>query len=214
MRLAKDEFLANFTAGQRETIRDAIVQGLAKGTGTAEVARDIRKVIGLTAPQAQALERYRRLLAEGSSEALTSPTRDKRFDGTVRKAISGDKALTTAKIDELVEARRRKMLRYRAEQIAINESAKALNLGREEGLRQLVEASGIDPATVTREWRSLRDRRVRDTHAALDGQKTGLNGVFVSNSGARLRYPRDPKAPAHETQGCRCYTVHKIGKQP
>lgn len=212
MRTMKTEFLASFNEGQREVIRAAVTSGLETGASPIDVAREVRKVIGLTAPQAQALERYRRLLAEGSSEALTSPTRDKRFDSVVKKAIESGKPLDAAKIEQLVEARRKKMLRYRAEQIAINESAKALNLGREEGLRQTVEASGIDPALVRREWRSLRDSRVRDTHIALDGQVATMEGVFVSPSGARLRYPRDPQAPSHETQGCRCYTVHRIGK--
>lgn len=212
MRSLKDEFLTRFNGDQRETIRATITAGLETGAGPREVAREIRKVIGLTSQQAAALERYRALLRDLSSEALTSPTRDRRYDATVRKATKEGRALDADKIEEIIEARRRKMLRYRSEQIAINESARALNLGREEGLRQMVEASGIDPALVTREWRSVRDSRVRDTHIALDGQKTGLDGVFLSPSGALLRYPRDPKAPSHETAGCRCYTVHKIAR--
>lgn len=213
MNAMKNEFLTNFNEDARETLHEAITQGLAEGTNPREVARDIRQVIGLSNVQAKALVRYRQLLADLDPEALTGVTRDRRFDATVRKAIASGKALTPEQVETLVAARQRKMLKARGEAIAMNESAAALNRGREEGLRQMVEASGINPATVTREWRSLRDGRVRDTHAALDGQKTGIEGVFVSPSGAVLRFPHDPKAPRHETAGCRCYVSHKIGRQ-
>lgn len=211
MRTIRDEFLSAFNASQREVIGEVVTRGLQEGTGTREVARQVRQVIGLTKVQTGALERYAEALRNGSAEALTSPTRDRRYDATVRKAIRDGRALTERQIADMVEARRRKMLRQRADTIALNESAKALSMGREEGLRQMVEAAGIDPATVTREWRSLRDSRVRDTHIVMDGQKVGMEAVFVSPSGARLRYPRDPQAPAHETVNCRCFTIHRIG---
>lgn len=211
MRAAKDGFLDTFTETQREAIRATLVDALSRGQGPAETARDIRDVVGLSARQVEALKRYRRLLETGSSEALASPLRDKRYDGTVRKA--GAKPIAPAKIDEMVEAYRRKMIKWRSEQIALDQSAKAFAAGREEGLRQVIEQSGIDPALITREWRSVRDRRVRHTHTVMDGQRTTLEGLFVSPSGARLRYPRDPQAPLDETAGCRCRVIHRVGGQ-
>jgi hypothetical protein len=214
MRALKDEFIRPFNNDAKVTLHAVITDGLAKGTGIREVARQIRDVIGLSNVQVKALDRYRRLLADLDPEALTSVTRDRRFDGTIRKAIKDGKPLTADQIEKLVAARRRKMIQARGEAIAMNESAAALNRGREEGLRQMVEESGIDPLLVVREWRSMRDRRVRNTHIVLDGQKTGMEGVFVSPSGATLRYPRDPKGPTHETAGCRCYVRHTIKARP
>jgi F like protein len=54
-------------------------------------------------------------------------------------------------------------------------------------------------------WVSMRDNRVRETHRALDGQTVNLGTPFLSPSGAKLRFPHDPRAPIGEVAGCRCY---------
>jgi hypothetical protein len=53
-------------------------------------------------------------------------------------------------------------------------------------------------------WMSQHDDRVRETHVGLDGQTIPLGSVFVSPTGATLRYPHDPLAPIEETANCRC----------
>lgn len=57
---------------------------------------------------------------------------------------------------------------------------------------------------TTKTWISMRDGRVRDTHANMDGQTQPLGSPFVSPSGATLMFPCDPTAPIEETAGCRC----------
>jgi hypothetical protein len=211
MRTLKDEFLQGFNQDSAEVMREVIAKGLDDGTGPREVARQMRDHVGLSRPQMNALTRYRQLLGELDGEALSSVTRDRRYDATIRRAIKDGKPLTAEQIDTYVDARRRKMIKARAEFIATNESASALNRGREEGMRQMIEGTGIDPAQVTKKWQSMRDGRVRHTHSVMDGQKVqGLDGVFLSPSGATLRYPRDPKAPLAETAGCRCYISHRL----
>ncbi|MDB5724627.1 MAG: putative head morphosis protein, partial [Novosphingobium sp.] len=54
------------------------------------------------------------------------------------------------------------------------------------------------------------DKRVRDTHRGMNHQTVGQNESFVSPSGARLRYPGDPLAPAAEIINCRCWTENSI----
>lgn len=54
-------------------------------------------------------------------------------------------------------------------------------------------------------WMSRRDNRVRMTHRALDGQSVPLGSPFLSPSGAKLRFPHDPRAPIAETANCRCW---------
>jgi hypothetical protein len=110
----------------------------------------------------------------------------------------------------MVAAYRNRALRYRAETIAHSESMTALHAGQEEATRQAVEAGQLDAAAVRKRWRSTRDSKVRDTHRHLDGQSVPLNGVFVSSSGARLRYPGDERAPAAERVGCRCYVEMRV----
>jgi uncharacterized protein with gpF-like domain len=194
-------------------MREVIAKGLDAGTGPREVARQMRDHVGLSRPQMNALTRYTRMLQELDSEALTSVTRDRRYDATIRRAIKEGRPLTPEQIDTYVDARRRKMVKARAEFIATNESAAALNRGREEGMRQMIEGTGIDASQVTKTWRSMRDGRVRHTHSILDGQKVqGLDTPFLSPSGAALRYPRDPRAPLAEVAGCRCYVSHRISR--
>lgn len=54
-------------------------------------------------------------------------------------------------------------------------------------------------------WRSSHDERVRTSHRALDGKSRNEQGVFVTPTGATLRFPGDPAAPISETVNCRCY---------
>lgn len=53
-------------------------------------------------------------------------------------------------------------------------------------------------------WATSHDERVRDSHKALDGKKA-TNGVWVTPTGATLRFPGDPLAPPGETVNCRCW---------
>ncbi|WP_052372767.1 hypothetical protein [Nocardia otitidiscaviarum] len=48
------------------------------------------------------------------------------------------------------------------------------------------------------------DNRTRATHFAADGQRQPLDGEFTMASGATLRWPGDPTAPAAEVCNCRC----------
>lgn len=57
----------------------------------------------------------------------------------------------------------------------------------------------------TKTWFSQNDNRVRDTHVALNRTSVPFDSPFLSPSGAKLRYPGDPKAPIGEKAGCRCW---------
>lgn len=57
----------------------------------------------------------------------------------------------------------------------------------------------------SKRWISQRDDRVRHTHMVLDGKTVPVPAVFTSPSGAKLRYPGDPRAPMSERAGCRCF---------
>jgi hypothetical protein len=44
----------------------------------------------------------------------------------------------------------------------------------------------------------------------MDGQVQPYDGMFITGSGARLRYPGDPDGEASEIIGCRCYRSFSI----
>ena len=60
-----------------------------------------------------------------------------------------------------------------------------------------------------RVWIAGSDDRTRDTHAAANGQRCPVDGMFTVG-GHNLKWPGDRSsgAPAHETIHCRCTTAH------
>lgn len=68
------------------------------------------------------------------------------------------------------------------------------------------EVNRDDLVTITREWVSRRDGKVRGSHAPVtgaDGQVRGLDEPFIVGT-ALLMGPGDPDGPLRETANCRC----------
>lgn len=213
MRRATLEFIREFTDTQRQAVRQAITEALLEGGGPARTARAFRDAIGLTAYQEGIVRRYRRLLERGSLEALDRELRDKRFDSTVRRAARERKPLEPAQVDRMVERYRERMLRKRSEDIAITEGTRVTAEARDEAFRQAAEASGLDLSLVDEIWNSTRDQRTRDTHRAMNRQVRPFGVAFDSPSGAKLRFPGDPQAPAAEVIRCRCHKTRRIRQE-
>ncbi|RFC66457.1 hypothetical protein DYI37_03165 [Fulvimarina endophytica] len=195
----------------REVVQQVVSNGLSQGAGPREFARELRSSLGLTDKQNAAVANYERLLRAGSKEALTRELRDKRSDGPVLRAAEGGKPLTEDQIGRMVEAYRRKYLKYRTENIARTEALQAASLGRIEGMRQTLESLDLTTNDVEKTWSTSVDGRERRTHRLMNGQKVkGLDAQFQSPGGARLRFPRDPAGPADEVVMCRCAFTFRI----
>lgn len=95
--------------------------------------------------------------------------------------------------------------------IASGEVNAALFFGRHEMIAQLIDRGRLRPDWVTREWRTSRDERVRNSHVAMHGQ-VRLWGVPFSSpfSGAMLMHPHDSLAPASEVVNCRCSEIIRV----
>ena len=52
----------------------------------------------------------------------------------------------------------------------------------------------------TKIWRTAGDNRVRDSHAAIDGEEVDLNALFSNG----LKRPKDPNGRPEEVYNCRC----------
>ncbi|MBY0298997.1 MAG: phage head morphogenesis protein [Methylobacterium sp.] len=207
---------------QRQMIRSALVAGMAAGRNPRDVALDLvgridpatgkrqGGTIGLTSNQEEWVRRYADELARLDPNALTRQLRDKRFDGTVRKAIEAGRPLTAEQIAKMVAAYRNRALRHRTETIGRTEAMVSLHQSQEEATRQAIAAGQINPAMVVEIWRTTLDGRERDTHRQMNGQTVRRGQPFVSPSGARLRYPGDPRAPASEIINCRCWREVRV----
>ncbi len=211
---------------QREGIRTALTEGLARGdnprtTALSVVGRVNRVtgkreggVIGLTAQQERAAARALGELLSGEPDQLRAylarERRDKRFDRVVGKAITGSEKLDVETVNKIVGRYSDRLLQLRGEMLARTETMFALGSARNEAMRQAIVSGKVDADLVTKHWRSAGDGRVRHSHRVLNGQSVGFNDAFLSPWGNRLRFPGDPEAPISETSGCRCTVEYKI----
>ena len=107
-------------------------------------------------------------------------------------------------------------LRGRQQSIAITETqnaaetAKATEAEVLAGHRPSIVAASAAPANVTKEWVTVGDQNVRDSHVLADSQTRDVSKPF-SVEGQLLRYPGDTSlgATAANVINCRCSSVVK-----
>ena len=218
--------VTHITEDQRQGVRFALEQGLVRGQNPRSTALDVvgrvnrvtgqrgGGVIGLTLHQIEYIERARQNLASGDPKLMRQylllETRDKRADRTVMKAIREGKPITGETLQTIIMRLNNNNLRLRGEMLARTETMMALGSAREEAMRQQIDGGKIAEQDVKKRWHSAGDNRVRHTHRVLNGQAVGINELFDSPSGARLRFPGDPRAPINEISGCRCWCEYDV----
>ncbi|BEV43922.1 phage minor head protein [Afipia carboxidovorans] len=210
------QFVQAVSDDTKAMLRTSLTDSLSRGQGAKAAARGIRDMIGLTDSQAGWAINLRHKL-ENDPKGLLSEfaaggykLRDKRLDGIVRRAVKAEKPIAAGDIEKIVTAYQNRAIRWRSENIARTETLRAVQAGNFEAYQQAVEGGKITAQNVRKVWNSAHDKRVRHTHRELDGESVGLNELFVSPSGASLRYPLDPNAPLEETVNCRCNLTYRI----
>lgn len=206
----KLRLVQNVTEDQRIAMRRLISQGIAEGRNPLDIARSFRDQIGLTPRQQQAVANYRRALQNLDAGALDRELRDRRFDRTIAAAIRDGDKLTSKQINDAVQRYTERMLKYRSEVIARTEALRSVHQGVDEMYRQSIADGTLRPDSLSREWNTAHDERVRDSHAAMDGQVQPFGAPFTSGAGNILDYPGDPNAPPEETIQCRCAVGTRI----
>ena len=201
---------------QRRAVSVALQQGLIDGRNPRSVALDIvgrvargsnsraGGVIGLTAQQAGAVDKARSALISGDVAGMRAylnlGRRDKRFDSTVARAIRDGVPVSADMVARITGRYSDRLLALRGETIARTETLAALARSKEEAFRQAVDTGAVQSTQVKKRWIATKDNRTRDSHAAVDGEVVGFEGVFSNG----LAYPHEEGAPAEETINCRC----------
>lgn len=201
---------------QRVAIRAALEQGLIDGRNPRSTALDligrvsrgsngrVGGIIGLSAPQASAVDTARAALLSGDPERMRAylalTRRDRRFDATVRKAIAEGRALDQVTVSRITGRYSDRLLALRGETIARTETLGALSRSRAEAFEQAIDSGAVQRSQVKKLWIATLDDRTRDSHAAVNGEKVGLDERFSNG----LLYPHEPNAPASEVVACRC----------
>jgi hypothetical protein len=207
---------------QRDAARRALTEGMARGDNPRQTALNIvgrinaasgRReggIIGLTSPQERFVANARAELTSGDPKLLRAflerTRRDKRFDRTILNAIRDGKPLDAQTVNRIVGRYSDLLLQLRGETVARTESMASLHASQEEAFRQAIETGAVNRQDVRRVWVATKDKRTRDSHAALDGESVGLDQAFSNG----LRYPGDPNGPPEEVISCRCTLLMRV----
>lgn len=215
MSLTRVRLIREFTAEQRRATQVFLQDAFSRGLAPVAQARELRKSIGLTQRQSQAVANFRRMLTEGSnqslSQALTRKLRDRRFDPSIQAALSGRRRLTAPQIERMTDRYRERFVQFRARTIANTESLQATGQGEEEMFLQAIEAGVLVPDAVAKRWVDRDDSKVRESHRFMVVREVAtMDGLFVTGDGNRARFPGDPALPASDKINCRCRVVREI----
>lgn len=216
--------VTNLVDEEISSLRASLEAAMTRGDGPSKMALDIvgrkdpktgrRKggIIGLSAPQKQAVEAAREELSSLATMAKFKQrkSRNKNFDRYINRALKDDRPLTDKEIEAILGGYSDKLLMVRGETIGRTEAMGALHAGRREAYLQAVANGKVTLGEVYREWDSTGDTKVRHSHRALDGEQVGLDEPYISPTGARIMYPGDPDAPAEEVINCRCDETYRI----
>lgn len=156
------ELVKGISKTSRAALKRTLQEGIARGRHPARMARDLKRVLGLTERQGAALSKY--------------------WGALEKQGVPLDK------IERRVQRYADRQLKYRAQTIARTESMTAVNRGRLQLWDQLVE-DGALAETTAQEWLTSDDERVCPICAPLDGTKAKLGETFEGGFEAPPAHP-------------------------
>lgn len=181
----------------------------------ATTARRTGGMAGLPVQMSEWVESARQQLLSGDRAAmrayLTRKLRDTAYD---RFVVPGTK-LTIEQANTISRAYSARLLQSYAKQLAQTYAQQAYNAGRNHAIQQLLDNGTITQDQVQKKWRTMRDERVRHSHAVMNNQRVGFMDPFVSGLGGLLMYPGDTSLGASDADiyNCRCSLEYTISRR-
>lgn len=178
-------------------------------------ARRTGGMVGLPVQMSEWVESARQQLLSGDRAAmrayLTRKLRDTAYD---RFVVPGTK-LTIEQANTISRAYSARLLQSYAKQLAQTYAQQAYNAGRNHSIQQLLDNGTITQDQVGKKWRTMRDERVRHSHAVMNNQRVGFMAPFVSGLGGLLMYPGDTSLGASDADiyNCRCSLEYTISRR-
>lgn len=131
-------------------------------------------------------------------------------DLKIRRRLQNEMALSVMLGEDV------RKLRKRIQKVTGQTAGQAMRVARTERTRvqsqaryQAMEEAAALGVEMEQEWRT-RMVNSRETHIAMNGQRQPVGTAFQSPSGAVLRYPGDPSAPAKEVCNCHCMLIPRV----
>lgn len=206
------QLITNVTDDVRASVRRIIARGFRVGRTVDEMGREIRSLIGLTQPQATALENARlglriRLgmqngtpIGDLAAELGISEQQAKALAWRSYRIVGRTMELSDELIADRAEKYSAKMVRYRARMIARSETIQSSAAGQQELWQQAADKGIIDVNTTVQTWIVTEDDRLCEVCAAIPGMNSDgvpLGGMFQTPVGP-VEKPGDPHPQ------CRC----------
>jgi len=209
-RQSEVKLVGAITEESRTVVRQILVDGRLAGEHPRDMARRlapvVRDSIGLTPSQEKWVSNYRRALEQGDyARALGYELSSGNADRTVQSAQSRGKALSPARISEMVDAYRRNAIAYRAETIARTEAQGAAEAGAQDALRQAVDRGNVKAEELIVMWHAGPGTAdAREMHQAMDEKTVRFGEDFILPDGTAMRGPHDSRGGARHNASCRC----------
>lgn len=178
-------------------------------------ARRTGGMVGLPVQMSEWVESARQQLLSGDRAAmrayLTRKLRDTAYD---RFVVPGTK-LTIEQANTISRAYSARLLQSYSKQLAQTYAQQAYNAGRNHAIQQLLDNGTITQDQIQKKWRTMRDERVRHSHATMNNQRVGFMEPFVSGLGGLLMYPGDTSLGASDADiyNCRCSLEYTISRR-
>lgn len=181
VRTLETNVVGGMNESMRATVLQAVERGLVERRAPRTIARGIREVIGLSPRGEEAVANFRKMLETGDREALTRLLRDRRFDRTLDRALGkGGTGLTSAQIESMVAANRRKAIALNANTVASTAVKDAYKIATRESWASAIDRGIVDGDRLMRQYIGVDDERERDKHRALNNQIVRFDQPYSS----------------------------------
>lgn len=186
------EVLGEYLTGPARKAWEAVIGPLIESTGEAAV-KEVATELGISFEVLQpGLLEYTAKEAAWLVTQVTDTTK-----ASVRAALEAgiEAGESVPDIAKRIRESDAAFGKARSELIARTETTRVTNGAQRDSLS---DYAATEAATVTKSWLTARDARVRDHHAALDGEKVGIDETFSDGSEA----PHEPN--------CRCTLLYDL----
>jgi len=202
----------------RDTVRQQVAEGMAKGLNPRVVARGLRQTIGLAPNQAANVDSFEALLRAGDRKALQRQLAKNQLKNTAGKKLTrrghagwqglssllhgmldrklGKEALSEAEIKAAVDAYRKRTLAWNVETNARTMALNAQRVGQRAAWEDAIEKGVVERQRLHRAWVTVGDSRVREEHADLARENTDVQ--------FDVPYSNGDMYPGQNDYNCRC----------
>jgi hypothetical protein len=193
-----DALITNLSDEARSLVYSTIIEGQTEGWTIEQTVATIRRVVGLTPMQAQAVRNFEGLLAQGDRTVLTRALRDPKLEPELL-AYLNRREPDPELVDRMVSAYTNRALDARARSIAQTEAVNAANIGLHESYSQAIDRGLFPHAAVRRYWQVALDEKTCIVCRGIPDRNpegVGVDEAFDSLNGPVL----DPAVHPN----CRC----------